>query len=696
MDNDQILQFLHNNEWLELSSITYTILRLIAQGIINLLLAINRGIAGALDDIFAFAEFPQSELGQQTIQIFSGVTFGIATLSLACYGILLMIDPEYSFQTLARRFLFGLVTLMLSATLMIQLLNVTTQLTRNLMLNNPVAVESADGDGERSIYQIINSNVIDVQSAINQGYLTIGSIELSPEQMQNSRINYNDDTRRYYNFSEHMDPENINDEDVQEALGHAVAMEEGGTYEVYPLRKFWQLEIPKNYYRYQWNPVIIILSLLLNAIAFVTFAFKFLKSMFELVFNQTLIPLFAFEDLRGSKALKTILNNMKNILVTMVLTALIYRVYILIQAYLANQSYSTGANIIIQLALVFLFLDGPVIIDRLTGDGSTGMRSSIGRVAAGAFAGYQLGKGAANLGKKIVDSKNQRMAAQATGAGSNGDSSNSLNAGSGLNTGGGIGDQGNDRANAKDDYVNQQMSDDPGMTHLNKQGGVSGGEEQESTSSPETDPSSTGVTMTQANTDQSGADMDNQGDIQPMSTQPQDTSGDFHADTTPSSVGMDDQGETQTVETQPQATSGDLHTDTSPSTVGMDDQTQTIHSDDRMQPDHTPSMSTSGESMEAGTTSPTPPTSDQTNRGETGDISQGLSTPQPSQPSPDSPSKETLPSGTTQSGEAMNTLSTQSFNDTNNPSIGRSSVPDESNNPNDWLKDENDNDLDDI
>lgn len=235
--------------------------------------------------------------------------------------------------------------------------------------------------------QIINSNIVDVR--------TFDGINWESTEKVKS-INYDKESLKVLDITEEIDvgklkPKNDSTKDV---FNHKLAVNSSGKREMVKLST-GLFQVDEHYYRYNWHPWIILCQMVASLVVLVAASFKYTKSIFNSFFNGFIAPFFAFSDLiEGSKVLK-IWQGIINTCINVVLFALSMKLYQLMSAYVGTIDANVLQKAILQLFLAFILVEGPYIIQELTGqDGGVRSESKalVGSAVGAAFIGGKAGK----------------------------------------------------------------------------------------------------------------------------------------------------------------------------------------------------------------------------------------------------------------------------------------------------------------
>ncbi|MCH3972384.1 MAG: hypothetical protein LKE53_06450 [Oscillospiraceae bacterium] len=160
------------------------------------------------------------------------------------------------------------------------------------------------------------------------------------------------------------------------------------------------------YYRYDVDWAILFVSLIAMSFALVLCGIKLVRLIFELSVKQLLGQILAFLDIHTMQRLKKCLYSILGTLASIFGISLMLQLYVAAQSQIATWS-GTGsafgnvfANIIIQIALAWMVIDGPDIFERIFGI-DIGVKSALGTMYGLQSAGRAVGA----VGKSIFGAR---------------------------------------------------------------------------------------------------------------------------------------------------------------------------------------------------------------------------------------------------------------------------------------------------
>ena len=438
---------------------------MIIKFLIGVVDGLQKAILEALDLTFMLEDNKLTILGMQfnlkdpsiqgLVTMFVPVTLGIAVCSTIFYLIRKLINKDkYSYQNLVDNLVLGLATILLSGAIITQALQVTREITK--------AVYSNDTDGSSYAYQIINRTGYDLRYLIEKGFnVTSGSdkLFLSPENID--YFDYSEVAKSKEEIKQQKEQEKKNEAEINKLIGdnraefdaiekeirdgipererdqrkieiyekakkelvkrHAsdvgfdysfdadvlsyrINIDQNGQPQLVKIndKKILWLDITQSYFRYGISYWGVLLFLAATCIALFVGAIKIVKLLYEILFTQTILPLFAFSDLYQATTLRSAIRNITNALLTIFMTALALRVYFIMLALIVQKNLEGYISFIFQLALALAVIDGPNIIQQITGydAGIKSTTKTLAGAAIGAYAGARgLLKGLNGLGK---------------------------------------------------------------------------------------------------------------------------------------------------------------------------------------------------------------------------------------------------------------------------------------------------------
>ncbi|MBC1604475.1 hypothetical protein HCJ39_07090 [Listeria rocourtiae] len=374
------------NDYLHVSGPIWHGIRFMVWGLIIVLCTLVDGLEGVLNAVYDFGGFFNTKAIQDFQRQWSPVFWAIGAVCIAWFFIRYMKNDGASLKKGFDNFLFGLGTIVLLGTLMTTLSDITFDMAKSVKRTDSTAA-----------YSIVRNNVTDVMLFDEAGW---ESTELKEPN------HFSDKNIRYLDIVETIDPSaKFQDPRSMLLMKNKINMEPSGKMSKKALDKGW-MTWDEHYYRYIWHPFLIIIELCVMALVLFFTSFKTARLIFELGYNRIIAYFYAFTDIEDGQRIKKIVKNIFNLFITIVLIALIIRCYFFFTEALALADIPALPRIILLIAAGWAVMDGPWIIQALTGvDGGL---NSVGQNIMGMYAAAKgaksLGDGVKNAGKQLTES----------------------------------------------------------------------------------------------------------------------------------------------------------------------------------------------------------------------------------------------------------------------------------------------------
>lgn len=481
LEEKDVINILINNESLfESNTIGGNVLRYIGWGLTKGLAAVAKAAAGLYDTCFGFVDFTEFPEVTAFIDKWKPVFISLVCLSLLFIGILLCVGWEKKPKIVIN--LLVAVTVVTSSTWVIKELN--------SLISDGVRNEILEGEGGSSVvYNVAGTNIHDLVYLDN----TVGLENLNKK--KNAKKVYEKFTKdQFQNISinETVEPDDLSEE-AEEILANGVISEFDDNDKLkYSLDELydgvaWTDLLNEYYYRYtvDWGPMW--MELLSLAIIYLFMSYKVIRCLYEIVIHQMLAYLYAANLNNNQKILK-ILDSLKDSYILLLMTTVMIKFYLLACRYITGWDVSGLSKGFILLFLAFAVIDGPNLVQKLTGadiGASDGMGKMMSlfygsqmaggtvRTATGAVKfGANAVKGGAMKGKELYNrAKNQLNGNGGTSDAMKGMEAGIAGAGSGKTAGSeGRKEGGNpsenrnlDRNNSGDSRMSTEGTADPGQ-----------------------------------------------------------------------------------------------------------------------------------------------------------------------------------------------------------------------------------------
>lgn len=282
--------------------------------------------------------------------------------------------------------------------------------------------------GGSTFAQIVDSNIIDLKKidaaegdipkfkAISKDIAKKGNNISGVKSISSLKIN------EYMNYSD----DDFKHGDLWE---NALTTDANGKDSLTKMSKGHVLDVLKDYYyRYHVNWGTMLFSILAMAIALLFTALKSARIIFEIGFHQILGPFVAVSDLATGQRIKEFIRSLLSLFAALFLIAALMGVYFIGIDYLNSKNLNSFTMVICELALAWMVIDGPNVVERIIGidiglKNAHGMLVGMwasGRTASGVAKGtYHSAKNTAKAAGKAKD-RLQSMAKAAAGKNSAG------------------------------------------------------------------------------------------------------------------------------------------------------------------------------------------------------------------------------------------------------------------------------------
>lgn len=379
MTTEQILENLQKLEpFLELNSFIKDSIRFILWAILRLLISIADGISGVYSEIFKVFDILKTDEVKNVVTTLTPVAWSVCTLALLYFAIKLMLSPETKIAKGFKNLLYGTIVVAVSSTAILVLVDGSTNIANTINGNEEAEV----------VYSIVSKNVYDFYRVDQEG---TGEKGTATATITKENINY-------FNISETVDRKKL--KNYKEVLEKKLHLREDGEIAVVDLSKVLWFKETEAYYRYRYDWLAIVVGLIVIICVYVMTTVKTAKLLFEIIYNYTLINVFALSDIENGERLKKFVKNIFHILLTIVLTAFMIYLFGIVFPLINNLEISGFAKMMAEIGFALAVIDGPVIIQELTGY-DAGLKST----TLGAFgllqAGVMVGKGIGKVGKGV-------------------------------------------------------------------------------------------------------------------------------------------------------------------------------------------------------------------------------------------------------------------------------------------------------
>lgn len=356
-------------DYLKVTHVITSILRTIQWGFNGLIRGILDGLESFLDGVYKLAEFPMSNGVTKFINDNQVIIFSIGGVFLVWFFIRYMNNRNVQGKSLIDNALMGVMVVLASSLVIASLTTGTFSMAK--------AIYSSKGSTSTAIY---NENITDVLSFDQsnwKGKSKIKTVELDEEQYKFFDINQEIDQKKFKFENKHS----------KDVFSYKLESNAKNELEKVKLASGF-LKVDEHYYRYSWHPWQILFMMIISMAIIILTAFKYLHAIYNIGYNAVIINGFAFSDFAEAAKLKKIIQGTLNIMINVIMFAVSMKVYRLLSNYITTQKDINSVNkILYQIMLVVIVVEGPYIIQELTGY-EGGLKSAIRQAATIGAAGY--------------------------------------------------------------------------------------------------------------------------------------------------------------------------------------------------------------------------------------------------------------------------------------------------------------------
>ena len=369
MKDEEILKKLHEfADYLDKGNIASYLLRKIGWGIIQVLCFLVDSLEGITDNVLGIKLFFNSPAIQDFIKEIQPFLYILWAFSFLYIGYMLIIHKKVNREQIMINIFISMAVLLLLNTGMVKADKFTDQ-----------AIDAVDLDGDSTVSEkIIKQNITDVAQFDVNEWKTPNLKE--PNKVPQNRIDLIDITEKIDGDFKVNEKDKLSEEGTK-ILTHKAAITPDGKEGLVELKNGWFDFFPELYYRWHWNFWTIAISLFVTGMTMLFTSIKLAKLCYELGFNAILAQLVAPADVGDGQKLKTVLQNILNTFLVIIMIFISMKVYLIGMTYIAEHTEGV-TMLILQIAFSVAVVDGPVMCERLFGI-DAGLKSGWGAVAGG-------------------------------------------------------------------------------------------------------------------------------------------------------------------------------------------------------------------------------------------------------------------------------------------------------------------------
>lgn len=330
---------------LVVSSLINYILREIGWFIIVCLAKFSNGLEKTVTKIYTLNGFFNSPEVTNLINKYKPIIWVILAISIAIVGIKIIFNRKSNRDQLPSNLIFSICVVTLLPIFMLKM-NTITMLGINDLQDN-----------KSSANQVIKSSLSDLY------YLD--KIEFKTDGEKN---NIADKNILNIDINEGVDPNKINSVN-KDTFKKKIVTDDDGNLKREDLEK-GIIEWDEEYYRYNMDFVLVIITLLTTVITLACIGLKVARIIFELAFNKLFATIMAFADIDDGKKIREIVKHIGCMFAVLFAMSIMLKLYLIFTAWLSNGNNGTIDGItktVVLIGVSFGVVDGPNIIERILG-----------------------------------------------------------------------------------------------------------------------------------------------------------------------------------------------------------------------------------------------------------------------------------------------------------------------------------------
>ena len=329
--------------------------------------------AELFDKCFQFIDFTRWPPMEQFINSFRPVFIALICLSIFFIGVVLIFWHEKKPKLVMNVCLAVLVVS--SSTYLIDKMNtfISTDV-RNAIIG------STNGEGTAGmVYDMVGSSLFDLlylDEKVEGGLMQVTT---------DNRVAYSsfsEEDLGLIDINETVRPEDVKPES-EELMSNRVLYRKDGEMSLKEIYNgvAWTDLLNEYYYRYKVNWFSCIMGLLSISLIYICLAYKVIRLLYEIVVQRVLAVLYSANLSNSQKALK-VLDSIKDSYITMILVMVCLKIYLMAYRMVNEMGVSAFTKAMMLLFIAFSVIDGPNIIQKLTGV-DAGLSSGMGKIIAG-------------------------------------------------------------------------------------------------------------------------------------------------------------------------------------------------------------------------------------------------------------------------------------------------------------------------
>lgn len=374
VDTDGITKVLKKNrDIFHTNTIVGGMLRFIGWQLITLLVWLAEHCAKLFDESFKFIDFTRYEPVEEFLDSWQPVVYALISLSILFLGLILIFWQEKK-PKLMMNICLAVLIITSSGYLIDQLNGFVTDDIRSAIMNDGDTTTGSSG----LIYDMVGASVYDliyIDDKLNGGLM---------EMTKKNRKLYDDFTKEdleLLSINEVLKPDEVKAESKDLVSNRIYYRKDDLQLKEIYNGVAWTDLLNEYYYRYDVEWYTVIVGLVSMIIVYVCLAYKVVRILYEVVVQRLLAALYSANLTSSQKTLK-ILDSIKDSYITLILVMVCLKIYLLAFKMVGETGFGEFSKVMVLLFVAFAVVDGPNIIQKLTGV-DAGLSSGMGKMIAG-------------------------------------------------------------------------------------------------------------------------------------------------------------------------------------------------------------------------------------------------------------------------------------------------------------------------
>ena len=374
VDTDGITKVLKKNrDIFHTNTIVGGMLRFIGWQLITLLVWLAEHCAKLFDESFKFIDFTRYEPVEEFLDSWQPVVYALISLSILFLGLILIFWQEKK-PKLMMNICLAVLIITSSGYLIDQLNGFVTDDIRSAIMNDGDTSTGASG----LVYDMVGASVYDliyIDDKLDGGLMKMTK--------QNRKL-YDDFTKEdleLLSINEVLKPDDVKAESKDLVSNRIYYRKDDLQLKEIYNGVAWTDLLNEYYYRYDVEWYTVIVGLVSMIIVYVCLAYKVVRILYEVVVQRLLAALYSANLTSSQKTLK-ILDSIKDSYITLILVMVCLKIYLLAFKMVGETGFGEFSKVMVLLFVAFAVVDGPNIIQKLTGV-DAGLSSGMGKIIAG-------------------------------------------------------------------------------------------------------------------------------------------------------------------------------------------------------------------------------------------------------------------------------------------------------------------------